>query len=912
MKRRRVCGAVAGFLVALWAQGAALGDEIPPSWVVLPVPRFADYGAEDSFAPLSNVAVVRRPGSLYQTVRTPQGELQPGSTVIEEELVALLEEQGVAPRVVDDTAEACEGFDTLILLGPPGLNAQAAAWFDRLGLSFDRWKDTRTPGETFPDWASLGPEGYVLKTEARDGKTIVMLAGGDPDGGNTATRGAGTFYALQSFRQLLVRDGGAVKVKTAEILDKPLLAVRGCYSGFDPDERQEQRNIAFMARIKANQNVYWYGNNLAGYNSEAASRFRYPWKPDQLEVFRRIGRYCREHFITMVFCMNPDHFTVDWAAPKSFDGARKDPLHYNLDHPVEPEFQEMWKELGFEVHNDVDILAAKLRQLRDAVPGALLQIMNEDDVFGLVHEEDKRLFETETADPVRNAENYGKARGQLLAALYARVKALCPDYAGPLTICPPGSTCYQFALERDEQHAQAFLRSLASTLKDSGLLNAMPLITTGGGTAAEVVAGKQIDDFRRWSGGAPVVLHDNNFPQGFHIGAYETDKAGRRFPWQANPDYPAGYRDAGLYKQLAGIHWNGINDQHVLGWCQAQFMWNMPALERDRLNALAVRKVCSAEAYPAVKTFYGEFDNAACYLPDNQPPLHVLVLSDNLAFRGEGQNGWQYAIAYTDDRRREAQRLRDQWARLKPELVERWDSPFEKAASMKYLGDRAHAFCAVYLAYGYLRGWEGRTAEAWLDGPALRDLYLEADDIQERFFAGPDDVPGETFVDRGTYTSALHFLYTDGKMEASPEHPSKAARYVSIWDEGLRDKFYTSAGTVVPAAAADESLAGGWDPPQEADGERFRTVSSGGSVRFATSLSGPLLIRAKLGSATGSRTDGTAVTLEAGGSERRATLGGTRWITWSVAGPGPIEGVNFRSDKPVRVYAVEAYRSNEP
>jgi hypothetical protein len=44
----------------------------------------------------------------------------------------------------------------------------------------------------------------------------------------------------------------------------------------------------------------------------------------------------------MVFCMNPDHYHVDWAAAKTFDGSRKDPLHYDPDHTVEPEFQEMW------------------------------------------------------------------------------------------------------------------------------------------------------------------------------------------------------------------------------------------------------------------------------------------------------------------------------------------------------------------------------------------------------------------------------------------------------------------------------------------------------------------------------------------------------------------------------------------
>jgi len=894
----------------LFASGATLAEEAPPSWVVLPIPRYADYQPADSFLPLIDVAVVRKPGGPYQTLRTPEGELDPSSTIVEEELVTILKEQGLTAQSVPDTPEACAPFGTLICLGPPDRNAQTEAWFKRFGLAFGRWKDSHTPEETFTDWPSLGSEGYLLKAGALDGKTIVLLAGYDFDEARHKVHCAGTFYALQSFRQLLVKEGGSVTVKAAEILDKPLLAIRGCYSGFDPDENLEWRNIAFMAQMKANQNVYWYGNCLAGYNAEAASRFRYPWKPEQLECFRRVGRYCRERFITMVFCMNPDHYNVEWAAAKTFDGSRKDPLHYDLTHPVEPEFQEMWRQLGFEVKNDVDILAAKIRQLLDAVPGALLQVMNEDDVFGLVHEEDKRLFGAQSGDPAQDAVNYGRARGQFLAALHERIKELCPDYPGLMPVCPPSQICYQLALERDEQHSQAFMRSLGTTLKELGLQGVMPLISTGGGTAAEVVAGEQIDDFRRWSAGAPVILHDNDFPQGFHVGAYETDRAGPRFAWQSNPDYPSGYRDRDLYKRLLGIHWNGLNDQHALGWCQAQYLWNMAALEREKMNALAVRKVSSAGAYRLVKSFYDEFDNPACYLPDNQPPLHVLVVSDRIAFCSEGQNGWQYNITYTDDMRREGQRLREKWVHLRPDLESRWDEPFERVASTKYLGDRAHAFCSVYLAYGYLQGWEGRTAEALLEGTPLRDLYLEADDIQERFFAGPDELAGRTCVDRGAYSSALHFIYTDGKMEPSPESPATAARYVDIWEKGLREGFFTQVLAVAPATVVDgfAALTGSWSSPQEADGESYWTLSDEGTVTFDQPLNAPLLVRVKLGSASGSFTERVPVVLEAGGAAHHDALCKPRWITWQIPGNGAVTDLTIEGQGPIRVYAVEVHK----
>jgi hypothetical protein len=60
------------------------------------------------------------------------------------------------------------------------------------------------------------------------------------------------------------------------------VGVRACFTGFDPSEDQQWRDIELLPRIKANQNVYWYGNNLAAYNLEAAGHFRYPWRPEQL------------------------------------------------------------------------------------------------------------------------------------------------------------------------------------------------------------------------------------------------------------------------------------------------------------------------------------------------------------------------------------------------------------------------------------------------------------------------------------------------------------------------------------------------------------------------------------------------------------------------------------------------------
>jgi len=891
------------------ADAVQIGEtDIPPSWEILPIPRWVDYGSPDDFITLGKAAVVRKAGSPYETQRDEKMDLVNGSTIAEEELKGVLKNLGLSEVVcLPDDLVDYGGFDTLILLGPPGHNALTGRLFDAMGLSFDRWDDANTPEDDFTEWRDFGTEGYLLKVGRVGKQGVMILAGYDYDDAKGKFHGAGTFYALQSLRQLIVQDGGAAKVKTAEIADKPLLAVRGCMSGFDPREEQEWRNVAFMPRIKANQNVYWYGNALAGYNSEAASKFRYPWRPDQLDCFNRVGKYCRERFVTMVFCMNPDHYGVEWAAPKTFDGSKKDPLHYDPDHKVEPEFREMWAKLGYEVENDIDILAAKFGQLHEAAPGAMLQVMNEDDGFGLIHEADKALFDTNTGDEKQDAVNYGRARAQLLASLHKRIKEWYPDSADFVPLCPPGQLAYQHVLDRDEYHARDFMQALGSRLEELGLGELFPIITTGGGTAAEVVTPKDIADFRGWSAGCPVLLHDNNFSHGFHVGAYETDPSGPRSPHQLNETYPAGYRDKDLYKNLWGIVWNGLNDLHVLGWCQSQFMWNMLALDREKVNALATRKVSSAAAYPLVRSFYEEFDSPACYLPDCQPPYRLKAVSDRIVFASAG---WVYTIEYTDDMRKECQRLRDKLAALVPQLEAQWENPYERDASLAAYGAYPYTFATVYLANGYIRGWDGASPEEVLQGEALRDLYLEADDIQKRFFAGPEEVPGKPAVTRHYYTGSLRYLYTGGAFKPAPRSPSEADYLVDMWKEGLDADFFECAADWRPGDLPDEapSLSKGWGPAEKGDDGTFRTVS-GEAVLDADVQDGQrFLVRARVGTRATALNESTRITLTSDAATHTDEVCKPRWTNWLLPEGAHASSIAIQTEGPVEVYDLAVYR----
>ena len=61
-----------------------------------------------------------------------------------------------------------------------------------------------------------------------------------------------------------------------------------------------------------------------------------------------------------------------------------------------------------------------------------------------------------------------------------------------------------------------------------------------------------------------------------------------------------------------------------------------------------------------------------------------------------------------------------------PVLEADWDSEVEKETAFNSLAHNAYGFCSVYLANGYLKGWQNETSEDRLEGTALRDMYLDS------------------------------------------------------------------------------------------------------------------------------------------------------------------------------------------
>jgi hypothetical protein len=895
----------------LGAPGTSAGDLVPPSWEILPIPRYVDYGSSDDLVALGKVAVVRKTGTPYQTVRDTKGGLVGESTIIEEELSGILAAAGVAGvDILSDDLPSYVKYDTLLLLGPPRNNRQTEKLFDAMSLSFARWDDPETPEDDFTGWEDFGSEGYLLKASRFGGQNIVILAGHDRDEDAKKFHGAGTFYALQSFRQLLVTDRKPPRLKTVEIADSPLVNFRGVFAGYFPSEGLERRNVALMARSKLNYNVWWYGNQLVAYSNQASSKFRYPWNPDQLELIGDIAKRCRERFITMVFCMNPDHYRVDWCAPKTFDGSKKDPIHYDPAHGVEPEFKEMWAKLGYEVDSDLDILVAKYGQLQGVAPGSIFQMMNEDDIFGLVHEADKKLFRTNTGDAKQDAINYGKGRAQFLGWLHQRVMKKYPDNSGLIPLGPPGNVAYQLDLETNAYHCRDFLTSMVNTLEELGLKEKMPILTTGGGTCPVVTTNKNIDDFKSWCEGGPVLLAYNYFAD-FTVGSYETDPKGARTYQQRNTDYPAGYRDKELYKRVWGMVWNGPNQQEVLTWAQSQFMWNMLDLDREKINALSTRKVSTAASYPLVKAFYEEFDNPVCQSPDNQPSTRFFHVSDEVAF--PNKEGYTYDIRYTGRMRKACQRLRTKLQRLMPELEKKWEFELEKEASFHLLGYRAASFCSVYLAYGYLLGWEDDDGESRLEGVALRDLFLEADRYQETFFAGPDEML-YGFLSRNThyYRSAQRYLYTQGAFKPSPKSPGEADFFINVWKDGLQGKYFEPAFEATLSSTDDRSAALMLEDGATlrlSEVEDFRLLA-----KVDLSPETQHLVRARIGreKMTGGRdfdlSHPASLTFSAAGAVHADGVCHPRWVNWLLPTGADVTALTLHADVAVRVYEVQVYR----
>jgi hyaluronoglucosaminidase len=168
----------------------------------------------------------------------------------------------------------------VVWVGGPGENAASASALGALGV-------------TGPD--GLGTEGYVTAVgRGLDEQARVVLAGADPDG---------TFYAAQTFTQLVVERSGRHWLAGEEIRDEPAATYRGVIEGFygDPwDHADRLSQLDFYGEHKLN--TYVYAPKDDPYHRE---RWREPYPADKLAQLRELIQRARMNHVDFVFSVSP-------------------------------------------------------------------------------------------------------------------------------------------------------------------------------------------------------------------------------------------------------------------------------------------------------------------------------------------------------------------------------------------------------------------------------------------------------------------------------------------------------------------------------------------------------------------------------------------------------------------------------
>ncbi|OKI46770.1 hypothetical protein A6A27_36910 [Micromonospora sp. CB01531] len=144
--------------------------------------------------------------------------------------------------------------------------------------------------------AGLPGQGYVLAAGPdRRGRPRIVLAGVD---------GAGTFYAVQSLRQLLVSKGSRVAVGGVQIRDWPGYKVRGGMESFyGPVWSQEDRRsqIEFLARHKMNQFFYGPADDL-----RTGSNWGSLYGEAELALMKEIVDLAKARHVDFVYRVSPE------------------------------------------------------------------------------------------------------------------------------------------------------------------------------------------------------------------------------------------------------------------------------------------------------------------------------------------------------------------------------------------------------------------------------------------------------------------------------------------------------------------------------------------------------------------------------------------------------------------------------
>lgn len=170
---------------------------------------------------------------------------------------------------------------------------------DKLKWNFDKASDKR-----------IRRAAYSICESSENGVCVYITAGGtdseeytldiSPDGVYINSEGAsGAFYALQTLKQLMKENGGAVKCQ--KIHDVPDMKYRGFYHdisrGKVPSLETLKNLVDTMAEYKLNS-LQLYVEHTFAFKEYENCRERLGYLTG--EEIRRLDEYCREHFIELV------------------------------------------------------------------------------------------------------------------------------------------------------------------------------------------------------------------------------------------------------------------------------------------------------------------------------------------------------------------------------------------------------------------------------------------------------------------------------------------------------------------------------------------------------------------------------------------------------------------------------------
>ncbi len=249
--------------------------------VLAPLPAGAERRAPSQAARILPVPqqIDSRPGSvaLPDNIDVVAGEA--ADPAAQTALVELLSAHGITARIVRNSDLAARA--PMIILGGP---RETPASTDAL----------RALNVAGPE--SLPGQGYVLAAGHDErGRSRIVLSGVD---------GTGTFYAVQSLRQLLVSKGSRVTVGGVQVRDWPGYQVRGGMESFyGPVWSQEDRRsqIEFLARHKMNQYFYGPADDL-----RTGSNWGSLYEPAELALMKEIVDLSKSRHVDFVYRISPE------------------------------------------------------------------------------------------------------------------------------------------------------------------------------------------------------------------------------------------------------------------------------------------------------------------------------------------------------------------------------------------------------------------------------------------------------------------------------------------------------------------------------------------------------------------------------------------------------------------------------